>query len=157
MIRIKKFEGIFPVPLKEIAKELGYKVVYFVDKKDQDISGYVHYGEMTIGLNSKDSDLRQRFTLAHEIGHILNGDGKDGGIELDYRSNMTLNSSDLKEVKANKVAAELLMPSQEFKLKFKEIKNEYYDSVKITIFKLSIYFQASEEACRIRAENLKLI
>lgn len=57
---------------------------------------------------------RKRFSLAHELGHfVLNSSPK--GVHLDkhtyFRSNLSSTGTDTEEKKANRFAAELLMPS----------------------------------------------
>lgn len=54
-------------------------------------------------VNSDDTFGRQRFTVAHELGHLLFGDADVQFV--DYR-----NATDLRETRANSFAAELLMP-----------------------------------------------
>lgn len=154
---LQDFEGIFPVPLIEIAKRMNYKVMYFTpDENNFKVSGYINYGDdKIIGLNNNDGEYRRRFTLAHEIAHLLNGDNENEKFKIDYRDDIDGKSKDKKEILANKVGAELLMPELEFKKRFKEFKDEYH--LKTIIFtNLSFYFGASEQAIEIRAKNLKL-
>lgn len=54
---------------------------------------------------------RQRFTLAHELGHILAGDSQDILVDLDVMS-PTMRTKDT-EVRANAFAADFLMPAEE--------------------------------------------
>lgn len=156
---LDKFYGIFPVPLTELAQALGYKVNYFTPDADTiKISGFVDYksDKKIIGINSSDSEYRQRFTIAHEIGHILNGDDISNDFYIDYRDNIEGKNRDKKEVMANKVAAELLMPKIEFINKFEEFK-KLGKSNTLIFMNLSLYFGASEEAIKIRADHLKLL
>lgn len=164
--KLAKFDNIFPVPLEEIAKELGYKVKYFVPSSEEtkNVSGYVDYRNSIIGINSEDVYKRQRFTLAHEIGHVLNGDAENNGdMDVDYRSNMIDNSKNSKEIKANKVAAELLMPETKFIPLFSALRidlsikfGEWY-SVSEVFWEMSKFFQVSQEAVEYRAKQLQLI
>ena len=75
-----------------------------------DHSGQIDSDNRIIYLNSMELDARQRFTIAHEIGHYaLNHDGI---------SNRLKNPEDIatvdiaKERSANQFAAELLMPKK---------------------------------------------
>ena len=53
---------------------------------------------------------RQRFTIAHELGHFVRGHLKDKTLFRDPSKNFNLNNYDIYEVEANNFAAELLMP-----------------------------------------------
>lgn len=61
---------------------------------------------ITIGYNKNQHPHRQRFTVAHEIGHFILGH-----TDIQY-SYCDLNSSKPEEIEANQFAAELLMPLQ---------------------------------------------
>jgi len=69
-----------------------------------------------IGYNSFESEVRQRFTLAHELGHfILHSDNKDDYLFVDnakvmFRTNKTSNQDYRREREANIFAASILMP-----------------------------------------------
>lgn len=91
------------------------------------ISGYSivnDLGQPEIVINANDSKRRQRFTMAHEFGHIImhwdwlnnkNGLNKDN-TEILFRSNVyNNNANDLKEFQANEFAAELLLPHDHLK------------------------------------------
>lgn len=73
------------------------------------------YGKKVILINEFEPDYRQRFTIAHELGHIILG--HEG---ISYRfSDMSKykNTIDrMNEVAANKFAAELIMPEKLVKL-----------------------------------------
>lgn len=98
-----------PIQIGEIAKALG--VVVKSSTLQADISGEIREanGTFVIRVNRHDSKNRQRFTIAHEIGHYLLHKDKIGdGIVDDilYRSAL----SDTLEAQANRIAADLLMP-----------------------------------------------
>ena len=68
-----------------------------------------------IGVNSHHAPTRQRFTIAHEIGHYLLGKDEDQlhvdrGFDLKLRDLTARTGTDATEIKANRFAAELLMP-----------------------------------------------
>ena len=65
-------------------------------------------------IHAKHDKKRKRFSLAHELGHfILNSSPR--GVHLDrhtfFRSNLSSTGIDMEEKRANRFAAELLMPS----------------------------------------------
>jgi Zn-dependent peptidase ImmA (M78 family) len=105
-----------PVDVQTIGSELGIKVSYEVF--DDDTSGVivVKNGQAVIGVNKAHPATRQRFTIAHEIGHFLLH-GKRAGVFIDaakiyYRDPSTAEGKDIQEIQANTFAAELLMPEQ---------------------------------------------
>ena len=92
-----------PVSLEKIIKYL--KTQYELDiiryPLGENISGLlVMVGDKpTIGFNSDHAWVRRRFTIAHEIGHLLMGHTCGGS-----------DSGDNAETEANQLAAELLIP-----------------------------------------------
>jgi len=151
---------VIPVQLVSIAKELGYTVYRFRSTFEAlDISGIVNYDEKKILLNELDFNMRQRFTLAHEIGHIVLKHLENGEI-VDYRENL-LNPDDEKEHDANRFAVELLMPQKQFKEKFEEIKNENNfnsdDYKVITVSRLASYFITPYYATEVRVKEFRLL
>lgn len=61
-----------PVPVEQIAEAAGFKVVRLFDVPDE-ISGLVSVRDRLIGVNGRHHVHRQRFTLGHELGHVLLG------------------------------------------------------------------------------------
>jgi uncharacterized protein DUF955 len=59
-----------PVPADRIARSLGARLCY--SPLDQELSGFVFIknGVPIIGVNSLHHPNRQRFTIAHELGHL---------------------------------------------------------------------------------------
>jgi Zn-dependent peptidase ImmA (M78 family) len=108
------------VDVEAIANGLG--IVVKRDKKvleEEGLSGLVkrssEEGKGLILLNDKTNKLRQRFTIAHEIGHFLLHASDDIHVDearVYFRGNATSRDFDLKETEANYFAAELLMPTE---------------------------------------------
>jgi len=107
-----------PINVEAVAKELGIDVKY--EPFDEELSGILvkENNHTVIGVNSSHATTRQRFTIAHEIGHyVLKHDGKlfvdktlrnqAVVIRRDGKSSLGI---DAFEVQANQFAAELLMP-----------------------------------------------
>lgn len=73
-----------------------------------DISGLLFRdgSRITIGVNQNHSETRKRFTIAHEIGHlILHGDQPlhvDKVFAVKLRSHVSSEAVDLEEIEANK-------------------------------------------------------
>lgn len=69
-----------------------------------------------VGVNSKQSRERRRFTIAHELGHFLLHDGMsyhvDHSYRLNYRSEESSRATNIEEIEANFFAASILMPKR---------------------------------------------
>jgi Zn-dependent peptidase ImmA (M78 family) len=67
-----------------------------------------------IGVNTRTSRKRQRFTIAHEIGHLILHAGKplivDHNVRIDRRDEVSSIGTDNEEIEANAFGAALLMP-----------------------------------------------
>lgn len=91
------------VPVKQIALHMGVRVI----RSDEhgDWSGQLTFdkGGPTIWTRESDHEVRQRFTIAHELGHLLLHP-----IERHYRDTTFVGNS--KESEANAFAADLLIP-----------------------------------------------
>lgn len=107
-----------PVDVVAIAQDLGISV-WRMNSLPENVSGKIfrdplNGGEsgFSIGVNSRDPFVRQRFTVAHEIGHfVLHRDRLERGDLVDdamYRSGL----SSREETAANRLAADILMPFQ---------------------------------------------
>lgn len=105
----------FPVDPVAIAKSLGLKVL--TAKLDDDVSGLLvkepEDASATIYLNATDHERRQRFTCAHEIGHLSRRDvgARERIGYVDSRDLESRSGKNPEEVWANRFAAELLMPA----------------------------------------------
>jgi Zn-dependent peptidase ImmA (M78 family) len=126
-------------------------------------------GACTIYVNASNHPLRQRFTMAHELGHYISYHSRDktNCSRIDYidnrfevyedddissntsfkaaRNKYSENGTDPEEVFANKFAATILMP----KIMVAEYKNRFNTSSQ-----LANQFQVSKIAMDIRLINL---
>jgi Zn-dependent peptidase ImmA (M78 family) len=105
-----------PVPVERLAEEAGALISY-QPFEAQDISGLLYRAAgaaPVIGVNSNNPKVRQRFTIAHELGHLTLHQGHDLILErlirLNFRDATNSTASDEEEIEANRFAAELLMP-----------------------------------------------
>lgn len=105
-----------PVPVERLARDEGALVSY-QPFEAQDISGLLYRAKgaaPVIGVNSSNPKARQRFTIAHELGHLTLHEGHDLILErlvrLNFRDATSSTASDEEEIEANQFAAELLMP-----------------------------------------------
>jgi Zn-dependent peptidase ImmA (M78 family) len=105
-----------PVPIDRILRAAGVVVQY--GPFDGELSGmaFIKDGKSIIGVNSLHASTRQRFTLAHELGHILLHRPvlEASGVHVDKgslrRDSLASEGVDDWEIEANNFAAELLMP-----------------------------------------------
>lgn len=144
------------VDLKRLLKKLD---IQLVEKDfDEDVSGlFVMNGEQKIiSVNKTENSNRQRFTIAHEIGHyILHS--KNQPIFIDrmprvmYRNSVSSTGENLREREANAFAASLLMPKELVETEIQNMENEL---VSEPIRYLSKKFIVSEQAIAIRLSNL---
>ncbi len=135
-----------PVPLEEVAKLFSIQI--FPYEFPENISGTIinENNINIIGVNNKNPKTRQRFTIAHELGHfLLNHDLHPRLIDENFDKPIN------KEVEANEFAAELLMP-QDFLKKDIEEKR-----VKLTIPDLAKRYGVSEQAMSVRLLRTRLI
>jgi Zn-dependent peptidase ImmA (M78 family) len=69
-----------------------------------------------IVVNAADAPVRQRFTIAHELGHLLmhkfSKPHADGRLQVRFRDSRSTEGSVREEIEANQFAAELLMPER---------------------------------------------
>lgn len=143
----KYSEGSFPVNPIKIAELLGYKVFKFDFKSNNfaNVSGAINHEEKKIFFNESEDSARSRFTIAHEIGHLMLHPNMD---MIDFRTTPSDRYHDVKEQDANRFAAELLMPKEEFE----KIYRKYG-----VISQVASYFGVSYEAASIRAYKLGLV
>jgi Zn-dependent peptidase ImmA (M78 family) len=144
-----------PVPVERIAKALGVRVEYA--PLDGDLSGLAHIkdGLPIVGVNALHSATRQRFTLAHELGHVqLHQPELEAAVHVDRgslrRDALAAAGVDPSEIEANAFAAELLMPKHllEAALAGRTVDLEDDKAVEA----LAKRFRVSEAAMRFRLE-----
>lgn len=152
-----------PVPIELLAHAEGAKIAR--KPFDGPQSGFaLRSGDgesWVIGVNSSTSARRQRFTIAHELGHLLLHEGRpliiDHSFLVNYRDETSSMATDSEEMDANSFAAEILMPRQ---MVFGEAKNAAKDGCKTReefIKRLSRVFDVSAEAMGYRLINLSIL
>lgn len=100
-----------PVDVERIAELLNARVVR--NDFDDEISGVLvrRSEETVIGVEQSQSPERQRFTIAHELGHLVLHDVGEVHVDkVNFRSSLSSTAEDVEEVEANAFAASLLMP-----------------------------------------------
>lgn len=136
--------GKFPVDVLDIADQLQMRVEYVL--LQDDVSGMIRVRPdevPVIFVDSRDSRARQRFTIAHEIGHYVERTnlGKVDFAFIDRRGQ----EYDLHEFYADEFAGTLLMP--------RDVLERLQDEGK-TRLGIATYFGVSPTALNKRLERL---
>ena len=138
------------INVESIAKELGITIVYEPFASDN-ISGVFlrKNKDLFLGVNKTHHPLRQRFTIAHEIGHYILHASDELHYDTDNIETLHFRKADITsfdEIEANQFAAELLMPEG--------ILNRCIEGGIKAISDLADRFSVSEDAMRYRLINL---
>ncbi len=149
-----------PIPIDRIADLLNVQVLSY--DLGEGVSGVlvVNNNVGTIGLNPNHSNVRKRFTIAHELGHfLLHNKTKDSlFVDKEYKVHFRNHASSSGEIKneqeANAFAAALLMPKD----MLVEIIDNYIIDIEdeSTINNLADIFGVSPMAMTYRLINLNL-
>jgi Zn-dependent peptidase ImmA (M78 family) len=157
-------KGEVPIDVESIARSLGLEVVYA--DLGEEVSGLLISDGATaqICVQEKNLEVRQRFTIAHEIGHhFLRHQFESGehvhvdkGNYISQRGPRASEGVDPKEVEANQFAASLLMPSKALREKIANlaVAGPLLDH---HVGLLSREFNVSEQAMTIRLTSLGLL
>jgi Zn-dependent peptidase ImmA (M78 family) len=148
-----------PVDVISIANTLG--IVVHTLPLEGSVSGMlVVQGELAaIAVNAADGSPRQRFSIAHEIGHyLLHRDASDlfvDGATIYHRDERSTKGTRFQEIDANAFAAELLMPRQILVERLDNQPLHVLDDD--AIYNLAGYFGVSVQAMTIRLVRLGLL
>ena len=165
--------GLYKVPVK-LSDVLGHLHISLVaDERsyDDEVFGEINFDKRVIWVNPRQGINRERFTIAHEIGHFQIEKERTGTKKEHRKEIMRRDGNwDMDEYKANKYAAELLMPYDLLKeegSKLVEVlkqqkygKEMYYDNYKSFLEdlteELAKRFEVSCEAMKYRLRNTGL-
>jgi len=153
------------VPVDRVAKGLGAQVRF--SPLDPELSGMIYISGDTpiIGVNALHHPNRQRFSIAHEIGHlVLHRHLLSGKVHVDkeFRIQLTTLNRDANsalgtepiEVQANQFAAELLMPTKWF---IDSLQSKPFDiDNERPLEDLTKKFRVSRQALDYRIRNLTM-
>ena len=140
-----------PILSDEIARKEGL-MVYSSDfsalnSGKSKISGYVNISKKAIYIDRSDTQGRQNFTIAHELGHWLLGHASNEFYNMLYRQTNEERRYNPQEQEANAFAASLLMPEKMVKYLLKKFPFA-------TDRDLATVLSVSEEAFKNRKFNL---
>lgn len=100
-----------PVDVHALADFLNFIVIPFPFPESIHGVTFIEDGVRSIGINEREARTRQRFSIAHEIGHYLSGHESYDDTKTHVEDHPGwLNSHNRQEIEANEFAAELLMP-----------------------------------------------
>lgn len=138
------WDNQIPIRPENMIEKISDLELCYEDLPDN-ISGKVAYDfnikKYVITVNAKHHENRQRFTIAHELGHYaLNHGSKE---DVLYRDG----NSDPDEIEANAFAAEILMPSA-------IIRHLIFERDITTVQELAHKLWVSEQAILYRLKNL---
>jgi Zn-dependent peptidase ImmA (M78 family) len=145
-----------PIPVERIAQALG-ATIRSLPLRESEVSGMLYRdGDIrVIGVNSLHHPHRRRFTIAHEIGHLLLHKGEQVHIDRSFRVNLRDDRSALgtqrEEIQANLFAASLLMPREFLMADLKEGIDFEADA---DLKRLAERYQVSAQALTLRVNRL---
>ncbi len=153
---INRYMETAPVDVVGMAGALG--VVCHSAYLEDEISGMlerVSKGVYRCTYNASHPNTRQRFTVAHEIGHYmlhrkLIGEGVDDNRAYRSTDDGKYHNTEIgpkEETEANRFAASVLMPT-------KLVKQKVLEKPSITNHELASIFNVSEQAMGIRRQGL---
>lgn len=149
---LSDYTATYPVDVEGAANAIGVHVLY--DALPTGISGKIQRderGRYYVVANKLEPAVRQRFTIAHELGHYiyhraLIGDGVADSPAYRAPDESIYDTTPLERIhekQANRFAANLLMP-------LPLIKQAERDNPGIEVSDLAKLFNVSEDAMRIR-------
>lgn len=152
-----------PIEVEKAAINLGVRILR--KPLEGDVSGFLFLdrsNEPLLGLNAKHRSPRQRFTIAHELGHLFLHAPKVNAASFIDKSFFIINRDqhsskgiEPEEIEANFFAAEILMPGD---LLYKDLAASSRGVNANELYKmLARKFQVSDEAMRFRLNSLGFI
>ncbi len=146
-----------PVPVESVANRLGLAVEY--TDLGNGVSGLLVASGSggTIGVNKHHPRVRQRFSIAHEIGHFKLHANASENLFIDkeyvlFRDDRASRGEIRDEIQANMFAASLLMPAPLLRLRIEEGHVDLGDDDQVR--KLADEFQVSLAAMAYRIMRL---
>lgn len=152
---------VFPVPIETIARNEGVLIARKAFDGTQ--SGFALRDGQTriIGVNSATSPRRQRFTIAHEMGHLDLHQGTplivDHAMRIDWRDDVSSLGTNEQEIEANAFAAEILMPARMIRSQVVSYARDGNITRDRLIVRLAKDFDVSAEAMGYRLINLGIL
>ncbi|MFN8552534.1 MAG: ImmA/IrrE family metallo-endopeptidase [Candidatus Obscuribacterales bacterium] len=154
-----EFGDKVPIDLHRIFEH--YKISVRKHDLEESVSGMlvIKGGHAVVGINESHHPNRQRFTMAHELGHFLLH-AEETKVFVDsspvfFRDATASEGISTAEIEANNFAAEILMPEKFIREQVKKHPIDAFDDVSVR--RLASKLQVSVQALTIRLTNLKLL
>ncbi len=150
-----------PVDVDGLAKRVGATIV--AETLDPEVSGVLYRRPegVVIAVNRDHAPTRRRFTVAHELGHLLLHQGRPLIVDHVVRARINLRdhrsslATEREEIDANRFAADLLMPADLVNDQLtKQLRHSLHEQQ--TIDALAKKFGVSPQAMEFRLINLGL-
>ena len=155
--------GVLDAPVDVVRIAQQYAGVVF-KSLDEEVSGALiplNAQQYTILVNANQAPVRQRFTVAHELGHLILHAYTSPHADRVFRFRDAQSSQGVaaEEIQANQFASELLMPKSLLvkhlqamdALEFAPSDDSAFDRI---ILELSTIFEVSKQAMTIRLSSL---
>lgn len=162
---LSKSDMTIPVKIVEICNQMGFNI--YRQNLPPQICGYIMIdGELKdklqtdriISVNERESNKRRRFTVAHELAHYLFDFDPEKSIQFFNKFELNHENGNEDEGRANRFAAELLMPETNIKEQFQKLANDKSKSNYDKIQTLSDIFLTPPKSVEIRLrEELHLL
>ncbi len=138
-----------PVDVTKVAEALGFDVLFFDFEESTSAVTFIEGDVRSIGVNQSHAPTRQRFSIAHELGHFLSGHESydHDAIHVEDRP-AWLDPQNRQETEANEFAAELLMSERFLR---RDVAARGLD-----VPALAKLYQVSEQAMWIQLIDLRL-
>jgi Zn-dependent peptidase ImmA (M78 family) len=152
--------GVLPVDVEAVAAHLKAQIV--LEHLDRSVSGMLYRDDdhVVIGVNSAHTERRRRFTVAHELGHLVLHKGRPlvvDHVRVNFRDATSSTATDIEEIQANAFAAELLMPREQVIAMARQAgKADSVGTDAAVVRDLADGFEVSTEAMDYRLINLGL-
>lgn len=155
---LEQFPSNIPVDVVAIAEALGIEVR--LEELEDEVSGMllVRGDHPVIGVNARHHANRQRFSVAHELGHyLLHRDQEAFFIDaaVFFRREGATPTTWAQEKEANVFAAELLLPERAVQEAWQDNPIDVFDDTAIR--RLAARFNVSTQALAIRLSELDLV
>jgi Zn-dependent peptidase ImmA (M78 family) len=151
------------IVMKQLAEKRKLSIEVLYEDFSKDMTGVSailikEKGKAVIAVNNRHPEVRQRFSLAHELGHlIMHGNYEHLKVEKSIQPRLFTRADgihSLDEKEANEFAAELLMPEELIRKDFEKYIDKKEDNI---ISYLAEKYNVSEIALQYRLNNLDLM
>lgn len=152
--------GIDEAPIDPVLIAERLDVLVVPQEMPDDVSGMLlrRGDEQVIGVNHSHHENRQRFTVAHELGHLRLHRGRplilDTDTRVNFRDTVSSMATDREEMEANRFAAALLAPEPMVRRAAREAE---FRTAQQLVHLLAGRFEMSEMAMSYRLINLGIL